>query len=105
MCVPHTAHTYMQLQLHTWSYTHSKKQQQDDKKAVERNRKELVRLDQQLKVSKSQYTKNRELNPELSRRLEEEKAETGDKEYTLKVHTHVVKQDLYSATGCYCVFL
>ena len=63
----------------------SKKQQQDDKKAVERNRKELVRLDQQLKVSKIQFTKIKELNHELSQRLEEEKARTGDKEYMLKV--------------------
>ena len=76
---------YLYTHTNVHSHTYSKKQQEDDKKAVERNRKELVRLDQQLKVSKIQFTKIRELNHELSRRLEEEKARTGDKEYTLKV--------------------
>jgi chromosome segregation ATPase len=72
----------------------SKKQQEDDKKAVERNRKELVRLDQQLKVSKIQFTKIRELNHELSRRLEEEKARTGDKEYTLKGTVETLQKEM-----------
>ena len=71
-------------------YVHSKKQQLDDIKTVERSRRELVRLDQQLKVSKAQYTRARELNHELSQRLEEEKAQIGDKEYQLKVCTSTV---------------
>ena len=64
----------------------SKKQQQDDKKAVERGKKELVRLDQQLKVSKAQFTKLREVNHVLSKRLEEEKAQFEDEEYKLKAN-------------------
>lgn len=71
-------------------YVHSKKQQLDDMKTVERNRRKLVRLDQQLKVSKAQYTRVRELNHELSQKLEEEKALIGDKEYQLKVRTSTI---------------
>ena len=69
------------------SFTHvlSKKQQQDDLKAVERSKKELVQLDQQLKVSMAQYSKVRELNHELTQRLMDEEVRTGDVEYSLKV--------------------
>lgn len=86
MCVHvHTCVCYMCMYI-----VHSKKKQLDDMKTVERNRRELVRLDQQLKVSKAQYTRARELNHELSQRLEEEKALIGDKEYQLKVRTSTV---------------
>ena len=74
---------------HIYIYICSKKQQQDDKKALERGNKELVRLDQQLKVSTAQFTKLRDLNHMLSKRFEEEKARTGDVEYNLKVCVHV----------------
>ena len=64
----------------------SKKQEQDNKKAMERGRRELVKIDQQLKVSSTRLTELREQNHMLSQRLEEEKARNGDEEYKLKVH-------------------
>ena len=63
----------------------SRKQQEDDKKAVERGRKELVRLDQEMKVSKAHLIEVKELNHTLCQSLEEEKARMGDEEYKLKV--------------------
>lgn len=81
----YTAHsTIWSYELHCF-HAYSKKQQEDDKKLVERNRRELVRLDKQLKVSKAQFTRLQELNLELSWHLEEEMARTGDKEYLMKV--------------------
>jgi chromosome segregation ATPase len=63
-----------------------KKKQEDDKKAVERRRKELVKLDEQLKVSEAQIKKLQECHHDLLRQLEEEKARTESEEYKLKVH-------------------
>ena len=54
-------------------------------KAVERSKKELLQLEQQLKVSMDQYSKVRELNHELTQRLKDEEVRTGDVEYSLKV--------------------
>lgn len=104
-CTLWILHVYLYVHVQTFIYTcmvhiyeHSKKQQLDDMKTVERNRRELVRLDQQLKVSKGQYTRARELNHELSQRLEEEKALIGDKEYRWKVYPCTSK----SSNAMYC---
>ena len=63
----------------------SKKQHTDNIKTVERAKRELVRLDQQLQVSLSQYESVREKNLELNEQMKHEEMRTGSLEYSLKV--------------------
>ena len=63
----------------------SKRQQEDDKKTIERGNSELQRLEKQLDVSHVEFSKLQRLNHELLQRLEELKAQTGSEEYKQKV--------------------
>jgi choline kinase len=65
---------------------HSKRQQEDDKKAIERGKNELLRLEKQLEVSCAEFTKLQILNQELLQHLEELNARTGSEEYKQKVY-------------------
>ena len=67
-----------------WSY-HSKKEQEDDLKSVERGNGQLVRLERQLEVSDKEFTRLRHLNHALSQRFEETKTQTESEKYKLKV--------------------
>jgi choline kinase len=64
---------------------HSKRQQEDDKKAIERGKNELLRLEKQLEVSCAEFTKLQILNQELLQHLEELNARTGSEEYKQKM--------------------
>jgi len=52
---------------------------------VERARRELVRLDQQLRVSMEQYERVREENVRMEEQLKGEEVKAGDIEHSLKV--------------------
>ena len=69
---------------------YSKKQQEDDLKAVQRGEGELQRLQKQLDVSEAKFASLKKLNHDMSKRFEEESARTEDGKYRLKVENQCV---------------
>ena len=66
-------------------HPHSERQTKDDKASVERSRKEMVKLDNQLKVSLQQFSKVRGEHQQLLELVKDEETKIGNAEHSLKV--------------------